>query len=177
VKSKETYLRALIRKEIHTLLEITKIKSAQAKIDASKAEMQIAQDELKAAQALKEDEILLTNLLEAEEDKAEEPAEEPAAEEETPPADEEAPAEEGGSEGEEGGDKEAKPAPQETGPEINFNISAVKKYNDALFRSNTGIVKKISKDGMEVKVMPDDVDIFVTFDDITESVKKFFKNK
>ena len=87
--------------------------------------------------------------------------------------------EEGGGEdkGEEGGDKkEEKPA----GIPLKFNISKVKQYNDAKFLSDTGTVKSIDKKGIVVTTQPDGVDVLVNFSDIenmTESVKKFFKQK
>lgn len=91
--------------------------------------------------------------------------------------------EEGGEEaaagGEEGEEKEKAPAKPEqpAGVPINFNASRVKKYNDANFRSDSGIVKSISKKGVVVTVEPDQVDVFVNFDDITENAHKFFKIK
>jgi hypothetical protein len=87
--------------------------------------------------------------------------------------------EEGGGEdkGEEGGDKkEEKPA----GIPLKFNISKVKQYNDAKFLSDTGTVKSIDKKGIVVTTQPDGVDVLVNFSDIenmSESVKKFFKQK
>ena len=87
--------------------------------------------------------------------------------------------EEGGGEdkGEEGGDKkEEKPA----GLPLKFNISKVKQYNDAKFLSDTGTVKSIDKKGIVVTTQPDGVDVLVNFSDIenmSESVKKFFKQK
>ena len=87
--------------------------------------------------------------------------------------------EEGGGEdkGEEGGDKkEEKPA----GIPLKFNISKVKQYNDAKFLSDTGTVKSIDKKGIVVTTQPDGVDMLVNFSDIenmSESVKKFFKQK
>jgi hypothetical protein len=88
---------------------------------------------------------------------------------------------EGGTdaEGEKADDKEAKPAkPAEpTGIPISFNISAVKRYNKADFVSDKGVVKSISKDGIIVTTQPDGVDVLVNFDDISESVTKFFKTR
>jgi hypothetical protein len=88
---------------------------------------------------------------------------------------------EGGAdaEGEKADDKEAKPAvPVEpTGVPISFNISAVKRYNKADFISDKGIVKSISKDGIIVTTQPDGVDVLVNFDDISESVTRFFKTR
>lgn len=67
----------------------------------------------------------------------------------------------------------AKPA----GIPIKFDINKVKRYNTAKFLSDAGIVKSIDKKGIVVTTQPDQVDILVSFDDISESVKKFFKNK
>lgn len=90
--------------------------------------------------------------------------------------------EEGGEEGgdEEGtedaakGDKEGEEEtdtkdaePQEPKHPIEFNIGKVKKYNKANFLSNQGELKSISKKGVIVTVLPDNVDVFVNFDDIT----------
>ena len=50
---------------------------------------------------------------------------------------------------------------------VNFNIGRVKRYNDdKRFRGSQGVVKKVTKDGMMLTVVPDGVDIFVNFDDI-----------
>ena len=154
------------------------IDAAAAEVKAAEAKRKAAQDKLKAAQALKEDDMLLSSLIEAE--KEEEAPKEEEGEEENPfaAAAEEEPSgeEEGGEEkGEEKPSKEAKPEKQENNLKINFNLSAVKKYNDALFTNNQGTVKKITKDGLTVQVEPDGVDVFVNFDDITEQTKKFFK--
>jgi len=85
----------------------------------------------------------------------------------------------GDAEGEKADDKEAKPAaPAEpTGVPISFSISAVKRYNKADFISDKGVVKSISKDGIVVTTQPDGVDVLVNFDDISESVTKFFKTR
>jgi len=89
---------------------------------------------------------------------------------------EEKPADEkGGTEDDK--DSEAKKDTQPAGVPIKFDISKVKKYNDANFLSDKGIVKSIDKRGVIVTTQPDGVDILVTFDDITESAKKFFKSK
>ena len=95
----------------------------------------------------------------------------------------EAPAKEDGEDkGEDGKDKSEdskdkasteKPA----GIPIKFNIGKVKQYNTAKFLSDTGIVKSINKDGVVVTTQPDQVDVLVNFDDISESVKRFFKPK
>lgn len=72
--------------------------------------------------------------------------------------------------------KDAKPeAP--AGVPVKFNISGVKKYNDVPFTSDSGVVKSISKDGVVVTVKPDEADVLVNFNDISESVKSFFKQK
>ena len=72
--------------------------------------------------------------------------------------------------------KDAKPeAP--AGVPIKFNISGVKKYNDVPFTGDSGVVKSISKDGVVVTVKPDEADVLVNFNDISESVKNFFKQK
>lgn len=85
---------------------------------------------------------------------------------------EEAPAgDAGGEEEEEGGADGAKPDDLT----INFNLPKVKRYNKGDFTGNVGVVKKITKDGLVVTTQPDNVDIVVNFDDITESAKKFFK--
>lgn len=67
--------------------------------------------------------------------------------------------------------KEEKPA----GIPLKFNVSAVKKYNDANFVSDKGTVKSIDKRGIIVTTQPDGVDVLVNFDDISESVTSFFK--
>ena len=87
---------------------------------------------------------------------------------------EEAPADDaGGEEEEEGGAEGAKPDDLT----INFNLPKVKRYNKGDFTGNVGVVKKITKDGLVVTTQPDNVDIVVNFDDITESAKKFFKTR
>lgn len=81
---------------------------------------------------------------------------------------EEAPAEpEAGAEGgdeEEKGDTKKQTAPTQF--PIKFNLSRVKKYNNANFISNQGELKSIDKKGLVVTVQPDNVDIFVNFSDI-----------
>ncbi len=62
-------------------------------------------------------------------------------------------------------DKKAKPA-EPAGLTVDFSISAVKKYNDAAFRSNKGEVKAITKNGLEVAV-DNGQTIHVNFQDIT----------
>ena len=84
----------------------------------------------------------------------------------------------GGDAGEEEKADEKKPeAEAPAGVPIKFDISSVKRYNDNLFKSDSGVVKSISKDGVVVTVKPDDTDILVNFDDISESAKNFFKKK
>lgn len=116
--------------------------------------------------------------------------EKPAADKEEAPAEEEgnpfAAAEDGGGEGEEEAPaEEEEPAAdkKETKPEepagipLKFNISKVKQYNTADFLSDQGVVKSIDKKGIIVTTQPDGVDVLVNFSDISERVKKFFKNK
>jgi len=82
--------------------------------------------------------------------------------------------EEGGEEtptedGEEGEEEDgaAKPAPQKDVPTIEFDFSAVKRYNpDKQFLGSEGQVMKVTKRGMIVNVLPDNVQIMVNFDDI-----------
>jgi len=72
---------------------------------------------------------------------------------------------EDGEEEEEGG--AAKPAPQKDVPTIEFEFSAVKRYNpDKQFLGSEGQVMKVTKRGMIVNVLPDNVQIMVNFDDI-----------
>jgi hypothetical protein len=72
---------------------------------------------------------------------------------------------EGGEEEEEDG--AAKPAPQKDVPTIEFDFSAVKRYNpDKQFLGSEGQVMKVTKRGMIVNVLPDNVQIMVNFDDI-----------
>jgi hypothetical protein len=74
-------------------------------------------------------------------------------------------------------DKEKKAAPAEDVLSFKFDISAAKKYNTANFRNDTAVAKKITKNGILATVKPDDVDILIGFDDITEAAKDFFKTK
>lgn len=119
------------------------------------------------------------------------------AEEETPAAEKEAPAEEeggnpfaaaedGGGEGEEeapaeeeepAADKKQTKPEEPAGIPLKFNISKVKRYNTADFLSDQGVVKSIDKKGIIVTTQPDGVDVLVNFSDISERVKRFFKNK
>jgi len=69
--------------------------------------------------------------------------------------------------GEEEEDAAAKPAPQKDVPTIEFEFSAVKRYNpDKQFLGSEGQVMKVTKRGMIVNVLPDNVQIMVNFDDI-----------
>jgi len=118
-------------------------------------------------------------LAEAEEEKPADDAKEeaPAEEEENPFA----AGDEGGDEGGDakGGDEkggEKKPE-QPTGIPLQFDISKVKQYNKSNFLSDKGVVKSIDKRGIVVTTQPDNVDVLVNFDDITENVKTFFKKK
>lgn len=87
--------------------------------------------------------------------------------------------EEGGTEGgedtgaeggEEGGEEEeggAKAAPQKDIPTIEFDFSAVKRYNpNTQFLGSEGQVVKVTRRGLIVNVLPDNVQVVVNFDDI-----------
>ena len=87
--------------------------------------------------------------------------------------------EEGGAEGEEdagaeggeeGGEEEeggAKGAPKQDIPTIEFDFSAVKRYNpNTQFLGSEGQVLKVTKRGLIVNVLPDNVQVVVNFDDI-----------
>ena len=77
-----------------------------------------------------------------------------------------------------GKEGEAAPAaPKPAGIPIKFDINKVKRYNTGKFLSDAGVVKSIDKKGIVVTTQPDQVDILVSFDDISESVKRFFKSK
>jgi len=89
------------------------------------------------------------------------------------PATDAAPADD--AEGKEG---EAAPvAAKPAGIPIKFDINKVKRYNSGKFLSDAGVVKSIDKKGIVVTTQPDQVDILVSFDDISENVKRFFKSK
>jgi hypothetical protein len=110
-------------------------------------------------------------------EKEEKPAKEEAPEEENPFAaadDEEgeAPADDAEADTKK---KEKPEAP--AGIPLKFNLSKVKQYNKANFISDKGIVKSIDKRGIIVTTQPDGVDVLVNFSDISESAKRFFKNK
>ena len=113
------------------------------------------------------------------EEKEEAPAEETPKDDASKDTEEENPfagsEDSGGDEAEKDDAKEepAKPA----GIPLKFNMSAVKKYNDAEFLSDTGVVKSIDKRGIVVTTQPDQVDVLVNFNDISENVKQFFKNR
>tara|TARA_R110000868_G_scaffold82311_1_gene232504 strand:- start:1418 stop:1819 length:402 start_codon:yes stop_codon:yes gene_type:complete len=77
-------------------------------------------------------------------------------------------------------EKEGETAPaaeKPAGIPIKFDINKVKRYNTGKFLSDTGVVKSIDKKGIIVTTQPDQVDVLVNFDDISESVKRFFKSK
>ena len=71
--------------------------------------------------------------------------------------------------------KKKKPEEESDALSIEFEPARVKSYNDKKFISTSGEVTKITKDGMTVKIKPDNVDVHVNFDDISESAKAFFK--
>lgn len=81
----------------------------------------------------------------------------------------------GGEEGEEGEKTDSKKGGQPQGVPVKFDVNKVKKYNSAKFLGDEGVLKSISKKGLVVTVQPDNVDVLVNFDDISEQVKKFFK--
>ena len=91
-------------------------------------------------------------------------AEEPAAAGATPPAPAAAPS--------------APATPPKSDLDISFNAASAKKYNpNAKFLSSKGVVKSVSKKGVIVTTKPDDVDVLVNFNEISENVKRFFKTK
>jgi hypothetical protein len=67
-----------------------------------------------------------------------------------------------------GDDKEDKAPKKEESPKvkIKFDISAVKRYNDAAFTSDEGEIVAADKTGMKVNVVPDQVGIHVNYQDI-----------
>ena len=133
--------------------------------------------------------LYLSNLktLAEEETKEEAPAEEggdnPFANptkggDEAPAADPAAPAAATPADPAAGKEGEAAPATEKpAGIPIKFDINKVKRYNTGKFLSDAGIVKSIDKKGIVVTTQPDQVDILVSFDDISENVKRFFKTK
>ena len=180
MRSKE--LRDLIRKEIVAALREQKtpeeIAVDKAEVTTAQLAKKAAEAKLKKAQekaAQKEETIKLKDLLEQEEEEegdanpfagGDDKGGEDAAEEE---GGEEAAADKGGEEGaEKDGEEEADPEmPKKDDITVNFNIGRVKRYNDdKRFRGSQGVVKKVTKDGMMLTVVPDGVDIFVNFDDI-----------
>lgn len=61
----------------------------------------------------------------------------------------------------------AKAAPQKDVPTIEFDFSAVKRYNpNTQFLGSEGQVLKVTKRGLIVNVLPDNVQVVVNFDDI-----------
>lgn len=180
MRSKE--LRDLIRKEIVAALREQKtpeeIAVDKAEVTTAQLAKKAAEAKLKKAQekaAQKEETIKLKDLLEQEEEEegdanpfagGDDKGGEDAAEE---AGGEEAAADKGGEEGaEKDGEEEADPEmPKKDDITVNFNIGRVKRYNDdKRFRGSQGVVKKVTKDGMMLTVVPDGVDIFVNFDDI-----------
>ena len=92
------------------------------------------------------------------------------------PDDPEAGAEE--AEKEEGGEeekKDTKKAEESDALKVKFDVSAAKRYNEKPFRNGEGEVTAIDKTGLKVTVKPDEAEIHVNFDDISENAKKFFK--
>jgi hypothetical protein len=81
----------------------------------------------------------------------------------------------GGEGGEEEEKTDSKKGGQPQGVPVKFDVNKVKKYNSAKFLGDEGVLKSISKKGLVVTVQPDNVDVLVNFDDISEQVKKFFK--
>ena len=79
--------------------------------------------------------------------------------------------EEGGDAAAEGGDEEAsddkdtKDAPKQK-PNVKFDIASVKQYNDNKFTSDAGMIISADKKGLQVMVLPDEVPIFVNFQDV-----------
>lgn len=76
---------------------------------------------------------------------------------------EEAAAEDAGDEEKDAKGK-AKPSGEE--PNVKFDVAAVKQYNKNKFSSDTGKIISASKDGLQVMVLPDEVPIFVNFQDV-----------
>lgn len=80
-----------------------------------------------------------------------------------------------------GGEEEKKEEPKEKAPEkpagipVKFDVSAVKRYNKALFKSDNGVVKSLDKKGVVVTVQPDGVDVLVNFNDLLEVKNKRIK--
>tara|TARA_R110000803_G_scaffold87495_2_gene154239 strand:- start:1504 stop:2523 length:1020 start_codon:yes stop_codon:yes gene_type:complete len=80
---------------------------------------------------------------------------------------------------EDGDKEEEKDKPSEKGADsltVKFEPSNVKKYNSNTdWRSGEGVVKSITKKGIEVEV--DGAMVVVNFDDLLESVKSYYKKK
>ena len=94
-------------------------------------------------------------------------------EEEGDDAAEDKPAKEEEGEGEEEAKTTEKGADNLT---IKFEPASVKKYNtNTDWRSGEGVVKGITKKGVEVEV--DGAMVVVNFDDLVESAKSYYKNK
>lgn len=116
-------------------------------------------------------------LVEAEEANPFAAKEEKPAEEEKPAAEEE-PAAAGATPPAPAATPGAPATPPKSDLDISFNAASAKKYNpNAKFLSSKGVVKSVSKKGVIVTTKPDDVDVLVNFNDISENVKRFFKTK
>jgi hypothetical protein len=68
--------------------------------------------------------------------------------------------------GEEEKDAKGKAKPSGEEPNVKFDVAAVKQYNNNAFTSDTGKIISASKDGLQVMVLPDEVPIFVNFQDV-----------
>lgn len=83
---------------------------------------------------------------------------------------------EGGGEGEGEEEEKKEKKPEESDAlKVKFDVSATKRYNEKPFRNGEGEVTAIDKTGLKVTVKPDEAEIHVNFDDISENAKKFFK--
>ena len=76
---------------------------------------------------------------------------------------EDAAAEEGGDEED---DKKDAKADTKQKPNVKFDMASVKQYNDNDFTSDTGMIISADKKGLQVMVLPDEVPIFVNFQDV-----------
>lgn len=184
-------LRTYIRKEVKSLLKEEKspedikadkeeVEAAQAALDAAEEKVDSAKERLDGAKkraAQRESKIKLKALLEeeGEEDTSDDdanPFADGGGEDTSDAPDEDADGEDAPDEDADGEDADDEGAEKAGTPDIDditisFNISRVKRYNkDKSFSGSEGVVQKITKDGMLLKVMPDDVDIFVNFEDI-----------
>ena len=83
----------------------------------------------------------------------------------TPPPADDASAEDGASE-------EETPPIDAKDLTITLDHNKAHKYNKAEFTNNVGLVKKIDQRGVVVTVQPDQVDVFVNFEDILNEVIK-----